>query len=80
MAETHQTRKKVSEQQVSTILPETRTFIVGIYREKKRLVVRKYEEIAGIKVCLDEQYVLNIEDAICVQNILIHHIHNYQLN
>lgn len=80
MAETHQTRKKVSEQQVSTILPETRTFIVGIYREKKRLVVRKYEEIAGIKVCLDEQYVLNIEDAICVQNILIHQIHNYQLN
>lgn len=80
MAEKYQTREKVSEKQASTLLPETRTFVIGIYREKKRLVVRKYEEIAGIKVCLDEQYVLDIEDAVCVQNILIHQIHNFQLN
>ena len=80
MAEIHQTREKVSEKQDSIILPESRTFIVGIYREKKRLVVRKYEEIAGIKVCLDEQYALNIDDAVVIQNILFHEIHQFALN
>ena len=80
MAEKNKTRKKIDEKQTSTPLPEPRTFIVGIYREKKKIVVRKFEEISGIRVCLDEQYVLDIEDAVSVQNILIHQIHNFQLN
>lgn len=80
MAEKDKTRHKVSEKEASVLLPEYRTFTVGIYREKKRLVVRKFEEIAGIKVCIDEQYVLNLEDAQVVLNIYFHEIHNFQLN
>lgn len=48
-----------------------RKFIVGIYREKKQLVVRKFEVIAGFRVCLDEQYVLNSEDAVLVQHFIV---------
>jgi hypothetical protein len=48
-----------------------RKFIVGIYREMKVLVVRKFEVIAGIRICLDEQYVLNSEDAVIVQNHIV---------
>ena len=68
------------EKHTTTPLPTERTFIIGIYSEKKRLVVRKFEEIAGIKVCLDEQYALNEDDAIIIMNILFHEIHSFTLN
>jgi hypothetical protein len=67
------------ERRTETVLPH-RIFIVGIYREKKNLVVRKFEMIGGVRVCLDEQYALNIDDAIVIQNIIIHSIHNFSLN
>lgn len=80
MAEKYKTLDKISEKNEITLLPEPRTFIVGIYREKKQIVVRKFEEISGMRVCLDEQYALNVDDAIVIQNIMIHQIHNFQLN
>ena len=71
MAETHEKREKISERQTSTPFPKPRTFVVGIYREKKKIVVRKFEEIDKIRICLDEQYALNIDDAVVIQNILL---------
>lgn len=46
-------------------------FIIGIYHDHKQLVVRKFEVISGIRICLDEQYVLNPTDAVIVQNNII---------
>lgn len=67
------------EKRTETLMPH-KVFIIGIYLEKKQWVVRKYEILDGARVLIDEQYALNIEDAIAVQNIIFHEIHNFQIN
>jgi|GEM_PF-3030631 len=57
-----------------------REFVVGIHREGKNLLVRKSELIGGIKVALDETYVLNIDDAVLVQQNWINELHAFTLN
>lgn len=69
----------VAEKQTVILLP-FREYIVGIYRDKRRFVVRKFELKHGIRICLDEQYVLNEEDAIIIQNILIQELNKFSLN
>ncbi|MDD4971939.1 MAG: hypothetical protein PHT07_21135 [Paludibacter sp.] len=72
-------RETLAERKTETPIP-FREFVVGIYKEKKKLVVRKFEVFEDFRVCLDEQHALNIEDAIVIQNIIIHKIHNFSLN
>jgi len=69
----------LKELKTETILPY-REFSVGIYREKKKLVVRKFELKGVIRIPLDEEYVLNIKDAITTMNIQFHKIHSFKLN
>lgn len=69
----------LKEVKTKTILPY-REFSVGIYREKKKLVVLKFELIGAVRIPLDEEYVLNIDDALIVMNIQFHNIHKFRLN
>lgn len=69
----------ILEKKADVPLP-SRTCIWGIYREKKRLVVRRFEEIEGIRVCLDEEYALNEDDAIIILNIMYHKTFKFSLN
>lgn len=57
-----------------------RKIIVGVYTEHKRIVVRKFEVLSGIRMCLDEQYALNKEDAGIIKNGMINKSLNFQLN
>ena len=72
-------RTTLTERKTKLPLPY-REFVIGIYKEKKSLVVRKFEVFEDFRVCLDEQHALNIDDAIVIQNIIIHKIHNFSLN
>lgn len=72
-------RTTVAERETKTPLPY-REFIVGIYREKGQLVVRKFEQKGMIRIPLDEQFALNDTDAVIIQNILFHEIHKHRLN
>lgn len=69
----------------ATILKKTTTvrhreYVVGIYREHERLLVRKSELIGGIRVPLDETYVLDIDSAIRMQQYWINELHGFSLN
>lgn len=72
-------RVTIREKLITVPLPR-RNLIFGIYREKNKLVVRKYEEIEGIRACLDEEYALNEDDAGIILNIMYHKSNNLSLN
>lgn len=57
-----------------------RVFIVGIHREGKKVLVRKSELIHGIRVVLDETYVLDIENAIWLQSTWMQELTGFHLN
>ena len=57
-----------------------RHYDVSICRDGLGLTVRKTELIGYIRIPLFESYVLNIADALRLQQQLINEIHNNQLN
>lgn len=67
---------------MTTLLTEktTREFTVGIYREGKRLLVRKFELVEGSQVQRAETYVLDIKSAVTTQSQWVNQIHGYTLN
>jgi len=72
-------RTLLKEVKTETILPH-KIIITGIYREKGKLVVRKFELRGLIRIPLDEEYVLNEEDAAITMNIMFHRTHKFTLN
>ena len=72
-------REALIERKTEMPLPH-RVIITGIYRERGRLVVRKFEEQAGIRIPLDEEYALTVDDAVIVMNIMFHKTHQFTLN
>lgn len=58
----------------------SREYVVGIYRERGQLVVRKFLFIGEQKVPVDESYALDIDHAIWTQNLMINQIHQFRLN
>lgn len=72
-------RTTLDERKAELPLPR-RTIITGVYREKGRLVVRKFEELGKIRIPLDEEYVLDEDDAKIVLNIMDHKTNNFRLN
>lgn len=57
-----------------------RDFVVGIYRDRKGIIVRKSEVLAGIKVPLRETYVLDIRSAVWLQNFWVSELHGHTVN
>lgn len=80
MAERQKIGRETIQEKQSTLTLPSLTIITGIYREKGRLVVRKFEEQAGIRIPLDEEYALNVDDAVIVFNIMFHKTHQFTLN
>ena len=72
-------RQTVIERKTVLPLPH-KTIITGVYREKGKLVVRKFEELGKIRIPLDEEYVLNEDDAEIVLNIMDHKTQKFRLN
>ena len=72
-------RKALIERKTETPLPH-KVIITGIYREKGKLVVRKFEQQGLIRIPLDEEHVLNEDDAEIVLNIMDHRTHKFRLN
>ena len=72
-------REVIKERKTTLPLP-SRTIITGVYREKGKLVVRKFEELGKIRIPLDEEYVLNEDDAEIVLNIMDHRTQKFRLN
>lgn len=72
-------RTALIERKTETPLPH-KVIITGIYREKGKLVVRKFEEQGLIRIPLDEEHVLNEDDAKIVLNIMDHRTHKFRLN
>lgn len=57
-----------------------RHYSVAIHHDNTGFVVRKYEIIFGILVPIDETYVLNIDDALWMQNLWINQLNGFSLN
>jgi hypothetical protein len=57
-----------------------RDFVVGIYRDGNGIIVRKSEVLAGIKVPLNETYVLDIESAVWMMNFWVSELHGHSVN
>ena len=72
-------RTALIERKTELALPR-KTIITGVYREKGKLVVRKFEELGKIRIPLDEEYVLNEDDAKVVLNIMDHRNNKFRLN
>ena len=72
-------REALIERKTEMPLPN-RTIITGIYREKGRLVVRKFEQHGPIRIPLDEEYALTVDDAVIVMNIMFHKTYQFTLN
>lgn len=72
-------RTALIERKTETPLPH-KVIITGIYREKGKLVVRKFEQQGLIRIPLDEEHVLNEDDAEIVLNIMDHRTHKFRLN
>lgn len=72
-------RTALIERKTETPLPH-KVIITGIYREKGKLVVRKFEQQGLIRIPLDEEHVLNEDDAEVVLNIMDHKTHKFRLN
>lgn len=72
-------RTALIERKTELTLPR-KTIITGVYREKGKLVVRKFEELGKIRIPLDEEYVLNEDDAKVVLNIMDHRNNKFRLN
>ena len=72
-------REVIKERKTELPLPH-KTIITGVYREKGKLVVRKFEELGKIRIPLDEEYVLNEDDAEIVLNIMDHKTQKFRLN
>jgi len=72
-------RTALIERKTEMPLPH-RVIITGIYREKGRLVVRKFEQQGPIRIPLDEEYALTVDDAVIVMNIMFHKTHQFTLN
>lgn len=80
MAEKQKVGRETIREKQSTLTLPNRLIIHGIYRENGKLVVRKFQEIDKIRICLDEEYALNEDDAVIILNIMYHKTHNLQLN
>lgn len=80
MAERQKIGKETIKEKQSTLTLPSRTIITGIYREKGRLVVRKFEQQGPIRIPLDEEYALTVDDAVIVMNIMFHKTHQFTLN
>ena len=69
-----------------TITPEkkvelkTKTYAIGIHRDKTGILVRKSEIVAGIRVPLFETYVLTPDAAIWLQNYLVQELNGFSQN
>jgi len=57
-----------------------REFVVGIYRDHKGIIVRKSEVLAGIKVPLDQTYVLDVDSAVWLMNFWVSQLHGHSVN
>lgn len=57
-----------------------REFVVGIYHDRKGIIVRKSEVLAGIKVPLNETYVLDIKSAVWLMNFWVSELHGHDVN
>lgn len=67
--------------EIKTELPlPYRIIITGIYKEKGRWVIRKFEQQGLIQIPIDEEFVLNSDDAEIVLNIMNHKTHSFTLN
>lgn len=57
-----------------------REFSISIHLDGENFIVRKSEIIAGIRVPLDETYVLSLKDAIWMQNFWFCQLHGFSIN
>lgn len=80
MAERYTIGREIIRETIFIVPLPRRKLIFGIYRENNKIVVRKHEEIEGIRICLDEEYALNEADAEIILNIMYHKTNNFSLN
>ena len=72
---------RTSIKEIKTELPlPYRIIITGIYKERGRWVIRKFEQKGIIQIPIDEEHVLNADDAEIVLNIMNHKTHSFTLN
>jgi len=57
-----------------------KTYVVGIHREGKALLVRKSELVFGLRVPIDQTYALDVDDAVWNMQNYINEVHGFQLN
>jgi hypothetical protein len=58
----------------------SREFAIGIHRDKKGFLVRKSEIMHGVRVPIDETYVLDLPAAIWMQQYWCNELNKINLN
>ena len=67
--------------EVKQIDPSTkRVFMIGIHQDQSGILVRKSEMIFGLRVPIDQTYVLNAAAAICMQQVYANQVSPINLN